>query len=142
MDPIYWLIAGLIGGLAAGILTVLLIQKFRKPQGFRELERQHKKLQEEVAEHFIRTADLVNDMTDSYKRVFDHLNEGANRMVEPQLLRERLPQDELQEITLRKIGASLPAPDSAASNSQSITEDQPVESEAKESDEHLEPPRF
>ena len=76
-----WLeIVAIVLSVCAGIGLTLLYQCYRKPRSQVELEAEHKKLQEDVMEHFVTTANLLNDMTDSYKAVFDHLNEGANRL--------------------------------------------------------------
>ena len=74
--------AALIAGLAAG----LLIGRRSSPAGqkHREVERkldqvlQDKKVYEdEVVEHFSETAQLLNQLTSSYRDVHNHLAKGA-----------------------------------------------------------------
>ncbi|MDH5217928.1 MAG: YhcB family protein [Gammaproteobacteria bacterium] len=45
---------------------------------------------QEVANHFMKTADLVNNMTDSYRSVHEHLAQGANALCSEQLGVEQL----------------------------------------------------
>ena len=132
------LIVSIIVGLLLGVLSTLLFQRFRKPHSLAELENAHNKLREDVMEHFVTTANLVNDMTDSYKAVFDHLNEGATRLVDAEELRNRLPQEDAPLVTLSRIGqlerARNPDPEDEHSNDE--------DPEQSEPDPPLEPPRF
>jgi len=57
-----------------------------------------------VADHFVKTAELVNQLTDSYKEVFDHLRDGAGSLVDEEILRERLAHRDDDKVTLRRIG--------------------------------------
>lgn len=124
----------------AGIGVTLLYQHYRKPRSQLELEAEHKKLQEEVMEHFVTTANLVNDMTDSYKAVFDHLNKGAGKLVDSEELRERLPLEDARVITLSRIGQSDPETQAAGATS---ADSQSAENGDDSLDpENLEPPRF
>ena len=101
-----WLIIAVTTVVAtvAGVLLTLLVQRYRKPRSLLEIEAAHAHLQQQVADHFVKTAELVNEMTDSYKAVFDHLNAGANTLVDKQVLHERLPQKTVPQITLGHIG--------------------------------------
>ena len=137
-----WQIIVFLGtGLALGFGLTLLFQRFRKPRSQVELEAEHKKLQEDVMEHFVTTANLVNDMTDSYKAVFDHLNEGATRLVDGAELRERLPLEDARVVTLSRIGHSdaTQQPDQGPESSVGSEEQ---ESAKLEPEEDPEPPRF
>lgn len=79
-------IAGAIGGLIAGLGLGTLLGRRSSPAGqkHREVERkldqvlQDKKLYEdEVVEHFSETARKLNQLTESYREVHNHLASGA-----------------------------------------------------------------
>ncbi len=106
------LIIGLVAGLAAGAAAVWLWFRYGAAAD-RADTRQQAKYQEEVADHFVKTAELVNRLTDSYKEVFDHLRDGAGKLVDEETLRERLSHEEDKDVTLHLIGyrASEPGSD-------------------------------
>ena len=141
MQMDWQIIVILTTGLALGIGLTLLFQRFRKPRSQVELEVEHKKLQEDVMAHFVTTANLVNDMTDSYKAVFDHINEGATRLVDGAELRERLPLEDARVITLSRIGQSE-ATQQADQVSEAPVPNDELDSDAPEPEEDLEPTRF
>ena len=47
---------------------------------------------EDVSEHFLRTAELVDNLTQSYKAVYDHLEGGAYQLVGDEKFRKQLEQ--------------------------------------------------
>ena len=42
---------------------------------------QYQLQQQDVENHFARTADLIDNLTNSYKEVFDHLSESAEHLL-------------------------------------------------------------
>jgi len=68
------------------------------------LREESEKFRDEVNDHFVETAELINQLTDSYKKVFDHLSDGAERLVDDKVIRERMPEVSDQEIRLKRIG--------------------------------------
>ena len=84
-----------------------------------QLKQENEKFREEVNDHFVQTAELINRLTDSYKAVFDHLSDGAGRLVEDKVIRERMPQVSGQEIRLKPIGAPRPDTTKAETKPQS-----------------------
>ena len=127
-------------GVIVGIGLTLAFSHFRKPRSLLLLEAEHSKLRDDVMEHFVTTANLVNDMTDSYKAVFDHLNEGATKLVDGELLRERLPHDDTKVITLSRIGQPITQTDTEDGQQSSEKEEKSAPQQEVEDD--LEPPRF
>lgn len=101
-----WLIVALLAGAAAGAGGVWWYFSGRKQAPkYQDLVKQQEQFKTEVTDHFVETARLINQLTDSYKAVFDHLSEGADQLVDPDTLRERLPAISDKEIRLRRIGA-------------------------------------
>lgn len=97
------LIIGLAVGLLAGAGGAWIWARF-SGKGSTPDARQQAAYREEVADHFVKTAELVNRLTDSYKEVFDHLRDGAGRLVDEDTLRERLAHEEDKDVTLHLIG--------------------------------------
>lgn len=72
------LVGWLIGGLAGGNQR----RNRRMEHNLRETQAQLNDYQHEVATHFARTAQLLDELTESYRHVHNHLAEGANTLVE------------------------------------------------------------
>ncbi len=75
-------IAGAIIGLAAGYIIAQRTAPSRQSQQqleehLSEMQQQQENYQNEVSEHFVETADLLNQLTTSYKDVHSHLAKGA-----------------------------------------------------------------
>lgn len=85
---------------ALGVLAGFLIAK-RQPvekrvQGMetllRDLQARHDDYQQQVGEHFQQTAELVNQLTNSYKALHDHLVQGASTLADdPRLAADTRP---------------------------------------------------
>lgn len=104
------LIVGLVVGGAIGALATWWISRARGGAvSVMQLKQENDKFRNEVTEHFVETARLINQMTDSYKEVFDHLSSGAERLVDDKKLAERLPPASGQEVRLGGFGAASPA---------------------------------
>ena len=101
-------------GLGAGVGVAAVIvglwvfwrrrQAAQSGRSVEALEQSHRQFREEVNQHFVETAELINHLTDSYKAVFDHLSQGAERLVEDQVVQERMPKVGDQEVRLKHIG--------------------------------------
>ncbi|WP_116651809.1 YhcB family protein [Wenzhouxiangella sediminis] len=101
-----WGIIGLLVGLAVGAALVwLLVARRTHAPSVNQLKAENERFREEVNAHFVQTAQLINELTDSYKKVFDHLSDGAERLVDKEAVRERMPQVGHREVRLRHIGA-------------------------------------
>jgi len=111
---IWWIVAALVIGILVGAAGFWLATRKGGAPGtsVRQLKQENEKFREEVNDHFVQTAELINRLTDSYKAVFDHLSDGAGRLVEDKVIRERMPQVSGQEVRLKPIGA--PRPDTPA----------------------------
>lgn len=104
----FWVGLG-IGVLLGGVVVASLVawrarQADRSGRSMRAVEAQHQQFRDEVNQHFVETAELINRMTDSYKAVFDHLSEGAERLVENRVVEERMPKVGDHEVRLKHIG--------------------------------------
>ncbi len=134
LEGIIGLIAGLVVG---GSITALIINRKAGPTGTVEaLKRETETFRDEVNEHFVQTAELINQLTDSYKEVFDHLSEGAEKLVAPEVIRERMPQVTDEEVRLKRIGTTMAT--AAASEAQEQEPEQQQEPENQEQEPHEE----
>jgi len=106
MSSMTWGIIGVVVGLVigAGIAWLVFSRRTHTPT-VGQLKAENDRFKEEVNAHFVQTAELINDLTDSYKKVYDHLSDGAERLVDTDAVRERMPQVGQQEVRLRHIGA-------------------------------------
>lgn len=129
-------ITGVIIGLLIGGTAVAIWLKRRGGSGgtVASLKRENAQFREEVNEHFVQTAELINQLTDSYKAVFDHLSEGAEKLVEPDVVRDRMPQVTNEEVRLKRIGSPRPAEeaDSAAAQQPEPTQADRAQNEESE----------
>jgi len=60
-------------------------------QQLHDLQRSHARYKEDVSEHFSTTADLVQQMTDSYRDVYQHLASGAQDLCSGEVASRLLP---------------------------------------------------
>lgn len=86
---------GLIIGIVAGLYFARLDdfsnrQKNALQQKLDAAESQLKTYQSQVTEHFLKTASLVNSMTESYQAVHEHLASGATELCDRQVIVEQL----------------------------------------------------
>jgi len=121
MEIIIWLIIGFVIGGGVGALLTWWISRARGGAvSVMQLKQENEKFRNEVTEHFVETARLINQMTDSYKQVFDHLSSGAEKLVDDKQLAERLPPSTGEEVRLSGFGAggaSSPSSSTAANSS-------------------------
>lgn len=116
MDILTAVIIGLFGGLVGvGVAWLVFSRRAHEPT-VAQLKAENEHFREEVNAHFVRSAQLINELTDSYKKVFDHLSDGAERLVDEQAVRERMPQVGQQEVRLRHIGSPSARPVATAAS--------------------------
>lgn len=101
-----WMTVAAITGVAIGALGMYFaMPRTSAGRDARALREELDQYREEVAEHFAQTAGLVNRMTDSYKDVFEHLQDGASKLLTPQSLQEKLADQSDEVITIKRLGA-------------------------------------
>lgn len=80
-----------IGYLLAGRLNNNPAKIGELEQQVQDLQRSSSRYREEVSEHFSTTAELVQQMTDSYKDVYQHLANGAQDLCSGEVASKLLP---------------------------------------------------
>lgn len=118
LTPWMLLLAGLLVGLLLGGLIGLLALRRDGDDGkARDLREELDAYRDQVASHYAETAKRVDALTQAYKSVYDHLEQGAYRLVGEEELRERLDDSASDPVTLEGIGqraldaASVPRAD-------------------------------
>lgn len=107
----------LFAGVALGaLLTRTLSNGEQRSQELEErlaeVEESHKNYQHEVTQHFVKTSELVSNLTQSYRDVHEHLAASAMHLTNPEISRKLLEagSDGGRKITL----SSLPDSDAEA----------------------------
>lgn len=90
-----------LGGVGA---LVILRRQYGDQDTVRSLQRELEAYRREVAEHYAETAKRVDNLTQAYKSVHDHLEDGAYRLVGEEELRRRLQNATSDPVTLDGIG--------------------------------------
>ena len=85
MQPWIFTVISLLIGFSLGLIFSRLIpagqeEKKELEQTLKEKEAELAKYKEDVSTHFSKTADLVNNLTDSYKSVHQHLASGVQAL--------------------------------------------------------------
>lgn len=114
----------LIGTLVGGLGALIALRRDEDGVNPRELRNELDAYRDEVAQHYTETAKRVDALTQAYKSVYDHLEEGAFRLVGEQELRERLDDDTAEPVTLEGIGRR------ALDDGKNVPTEKPVRSEA------------
>jgi hypothetical protein len=118
MEIVIWVIAGIVLGAAGGAAFTYWWTRARGGgDTIGQLKRENQKFREEVTEHFVETGRLINQLTDSYKEVFDHLNKGATELADEKALADRLPASDRDEVRLKRLGASTASSDRDSNDS-------------------------
>ncbi|WP_347332803.1 YhcB family protein [Marinimicrobium locisalis] len=84
----------LLGGAALGAVLFKLVspsgQNRELEERVQRAENELKQYQQDVAEHFAQTSSLVNNLTQSYREVYEHLANSALKLTTPALSRQIL----------------------------------------------------
>ena len=99
-------------GMLVGYLGGLLISRYlgggkRVEEDLWKMRQEHERYREEVNQHFAKSADLLNNLTESYREVYRHMARSADKLCDDlpnDSLLEALPQSTPQA----RIGATAP----------------------------------
>jgi uncharacterized membrane-anchored protein YhcB (DUF1043 family) len=100
-DQMFYLFSAMLLGLVIGALIMYFVSgKSSHSPKTAELEETLKKYQEDVVQHFEQTADLVDELTQSYKKVFDHLGKSAKQLMTEEQLQLQIDKRKGNKVTL------------------------------------------
>lgn len=106
------LVIGVIAGLYFGRLDdVTNRQKKIMQQKLELTEQQLNTYKSQVAEHFLKTASLVNSMTESYKAVHEHLAHGARELCDTGVTGDQLEMPEAKLVDVAVTAQEKPLSD-------------------------------
>ena len=107
MDGLMYVFVAGIFGLLFGMLVMHLLQQ--KNAGSSDVKAVKEKLdnyQQQVESHFAKTADLIDNLTDSYKEVFQHLSESAEKLLTDEQIKNQLINRKSREVTIKYLKSS------------------------------------
>lgn len=86
-----YLSIGVLIGIAAGFYFSILNGSEKKrlqelEAKLKEAENQMSGYKQNVTDHFVTTSNLLNNMTDSYRAIYDHMSDGAKTLCSQSLL--------------------------------------------------------
>jgi len=102
METLLTVVVSLLVGVVIGFLASSW--HHRKNNGGVQAKAAEEKLQDyrqEVEQHFAKTADLIDHLTDSYKDVFSHLSESAEHLLTEEQIKNQLLNRKAREVTLK-----------------------------------------
>ena len=102
METLLTVVVSLLVGAVIGFLASSW--HHRKNNGGVQAKAAEEKLQDyrqEVEQHFAKTADLIDHLTDSYKDVFSHLSESAEHLLTEEQIKNQLLNRKSREVTLK-----------------------------------------
>ena len=137
MDLAPWLAGVLIGALIGGLVALVALVALRRDEdgvSVHELRRELDDYRGDVAAHYAETAKRVDALTQAYKSVYDHLEEGAFRLVGEEELRRRIEDTSGEPVTLEGIGRRALEPGEHGPREGDAAEREPAPSEAASSE--------
>lgn len=99
-DQMFYLLSAALLGIVVGALIMYFISLGNKDSDTTKIEEKLNNYQQDVVQHFEQTADLVDDLTQSYKKVFDHLNKSARELMTEEQLKLQIEKRKGQKVTL------------------------------------------
>ncbi len=112
-----WLLYLLIGGtcfLIGFAAAWFWPRNSRSGKTVVQLEQELEDYREEVADHFVQTTVLINELSDSYRSIYAHVKDGADRILDPDMLQSKLEQYQMTK--------HLPQPASPSKSSSAASE--------------------
>ncbi len=100
-NQVFYILSAVLLGLVIGALIMYFASNNKNDAS--EVQKVEQKLntyQKDVEQHFEKTADLVDDLTQSYKKVFDHLSQSAKLLLTEEQVQEQIEKRKDKRITL------------------------------------------
>lgn len=101
-DQFFYMFSAILLGLVIGALIMYFSSGSNRDSDktIAKLEKKLNAYQQDVAEHFEETANLVDDMTQSYKKVFDHMGKSARLLMTDEQIQEQIEKRKGNKVTL------------------------------------------
>lgn len=102
MNGMVYIMVGGIFGLLLGMLIMYLLQKQgNQNSDTKAVQEKLDAYQEQVEGHFAKTADLIDNLTESYKAVFEHLSDSAESLLTEEQIKNQLVNRKSREVTIK-----------------------------------------
>lgn len=105
------IIAAVIGLVIGGLFMYFTLARKTSDKSVKAVEKKLENYQQDVETHFAKTADLIDNLTDSYKDVFEHLSESAEKLLTEDQLKNQLINRKSREVTIKYLKGSEPIED-------------------------------
>lgn len=101
-DQLFFIITAVLAGIVVGAFIMYFINNKGKnsAKNIAEVEEKLTSYQEDVVQHFEQTADLVDELTQSYKKVFDHLGKSARQLLTDEQVKAQIEKRKDNKVTL------------------------------------------
>lgn len=110
IDWVLIISAGVLG-LALGIAAMYLINRRQGARSsVKQVEQRLNEYQKQVENHFSKTADLIDNLTESYQAVFSHLADSAEDLLTDEQIRNQLINRRSREVTIKYLKSDEPEP--------------------------------
>lgn len=126
-------------GFVIGALVIWVIMRLGKggasksalQKSYNDLKKAHEDYQQQVNAHFAKTADAIDNLTQSYKAVFSHLSEGAQQLMDKETLQKEIAKRQGKAVTLTYLAeettSSETAPTATKTESKRAATEKPAE---------------
>ncbi|MCB1583458.1 MAG: DUF1043 family protein [Xanthomonadales bacterium] len=108
---VYIMIGGILGLLLGMLIMYLLQKKGAHYEDTRAVQEKLDAYQEQVEGHFAKTADLIDNLTESYKAVFEHLSDSAESLLTEEQIKNQLANRKSREVTIKYLKGSQQSED-------------------------------
>ncbi len=105
-DVLNMVLAGIIGLVIGGLFMYFSLRNKSTGQSVKAVEEQLQNYQQDVENHFAKTADLIDNLTNSYKEVFEHLSESAENLLTEEQIKNQLINRKSREVTIKYLKSS------------------------------------
>jgi len=99
-------LAGIVGLVIGGLFMYFAHNRKTSDSSVKAVEDKLQNYQKDVETHFAKTADLIDNLTDSYKEVFEHLSESAEVLLTEEQLKNQLINRRSREVTIKYLKSS------------------------------------
>lgn len=127
------LISYVIVGIIIGFLFTFIFMRAKNTnQSEQKMEQKLNAYQNKVEAHFAQTADLIDNLTDSYKKVFEHLSESANQLLTEEQVQRQIEQRNNRQVTLSYLNEQQPQAEPKEAADLAETDKEPTKSVTKD----------
>lgn len=105
-DILNMIMAGIVGLVIGGVFMYFAQKNKTTGKSVKAVEEQLENYQQDVESHFAKTADLIDNLTNSYKEVFEHLSDSAENLLTEEQIKNQLINRKSREVTIKYLKSS------------------------------------